>query len=98
MTKIAPKYEVVNSALLVIPIAMTVEQLRQAQALALPLRFELSLEKTDQFTEPSVGWVSKQPKPLHTGQADTVAMPDVNRTLRAYRSSCFRVPAWESQE
>jgi len=60
MARIARGDEVVDSALLAIASAVTVEQLRQAQAVVLPLRFEMSLEKTAQITGLSVGWVSKQ--------------------------------------
>ena len=60
MARIARGDEVVDSALQVIANAVTVEQLRQAQAVVLPLRFEMSLDKTAQITGLSVGWVSKQ--------------------------------------
>jgi len=60
MARIARGDEVVDSALQVIANAVTVEQLRQAQAVVLPLRFEMSLDKTAQITGLFVGWVSKQ--------------------------------------
>lgn len=59
MARIARGNEVVDSALQVIANAVTVEQLRQAQAVVLPLRFQMSLEQTAQVTGLSVGWVSK---------------------------------------
>lgn len=59
MARIARGSEVVDSALQVIANAVTVEQLRQAQAVVLPLRFEMSLTQTAQVTGLSVGWVSK---------------------------------------
>jgi transposase len=40
--------------------ASTVEQLRQAQAVILPVLFAMSLEQTAQITGLSVSWVSKQ--------------------------------------
>jgi hypothetical protein len=58
MARIARGDEVVDSALQVIANAVTVEQRRQAQAVVLPLRFEMSLDKTAQITGLSVGWVS----------------------------------------
>lgn len=60
MARIARGDEVVDIALQTIANAVTVEQLRQAQAVVLPLRFDMSLEKTAQITGLSVGWVSKQ--------------------------------------
>ena len=42
MARIARGDEVVDNALQVIANAVTVEQLRQAQAVVLPLRFEMS--------------------------------------------------------
>lgn len=60
MARIARGDEVVDIALQAIANALTVEQLRQAQAVVLPLRFDMSLEKTAQITGLSVGWVSKQ--------------------------------------
>ena len=40
--------------------AVTVEQLRQAQAVILPLRFAMSLEQTTEVTGLSACWVSEQ--------------------------------------
>ena len=60
MARIARGDEVVDNALQVIANAVTLEQLRQAQAVVLPLRFEMSLQETAQITGLSVGWVSKQ--------------------------------------
>ena len=60
MARIARGEEVVDSAMQVIANAVTVEQLRQAQAVILPLRFAMSLEQTAEVTGLSVGWVSKQ--------------------------------------
>lgn len=73
MARIARGNEVVDSALQVIAKAVTVEQLRQAQAVVLPLRFEMSLAQAAQITGLSVGWVSKlrnryiQGKPVGDG-------------------------------
>ena len=73
MARIARGSEVVDSALQVIAKAVTVEQLRQAQAVVLPLRFEMSLAQAAQITGLSVGWVSKlrnryiQGKPVGDG-------------------------------
>jgi transposase len=60
MARIARGREVVEDALQAIAHAATVEQLRQAQAVVLPLLFEMSLEQTAQITGLSVSWVSKQ--------------------------------------
>lgn len=60
MARIARGEEVVDSAMQVIANAVTVEQLRQAQAVVLPLRFAMSLEQTAAVTGLSIGWVSKQ--------------------------------------
>lgn len=59
MARIARGSEVVETALQVIANAVTVEQLRQAQAVVLPLQFKMSLEQTAKVTGLSVGWVSK---------------------------------------
>jgi hypothetical protein len=58
MVRIACGEEVVDSAMQVIANAVTVEQLRQAQAVVLPLRFAMSLQQTAEVTGLSVGWVS----------------------------------------
>ncbi|MEP6588060.1 MAG: winged helix-turn-helix domain-containing protein [Polaromonas sp.] len=59
MARIARGNEAVDSALQVIASAATVEQLRQAQAVVLPLCCAMSLAQTAQVTGLSVGWVSK---------------------------------------
>jgi len=69
MARIARGDEVVDSALQVIANAVTVEQLRQAQAVILPLRFAMSLEQTAKITGLSVGWVSKQRNRFIQGKA-----------------------------
>ena len=46
MARIARGEDVVDSAMQVIANAVTVEQLRQAQAVVLPLRFSMSLKQT----------------------------------------------------
>lgn len=53
--KIARGDEFVDSAMQVIANVVTVEQLRQAQAVVLPLRYSLSLEQTAQVTGLSIG-------------------------------------------
>lgn len=58
MARIARGEELIESALAVIASATTVEQLRQAQAVAMPL-CGLSLEMTAKLTGLSAGWVSK---------------------------------------
>ena len=60
MARIARGNEVLDSALQVIATAVSVEQLRQAQAVALPLRLGMSLRQTAEVIGLSVGWVSKQ--------------------------------------
>lgn len=60
MARIARGEHVVDSAMQVIANAVTLEQLRQAQAVVLPLRFAMSLEQTAEVTGLSIGWVSKQ--------------------------------------
>lgn len=73
MARIARGSEVLDSALQVIASAVTLEQLRQAQAVVLPLRFGLSLKETAQITGLSAGWTSKlrnrfiQGKPVGDG-------------------------------
>ena len=69
MARIARGNEFVDSAMQVIASAVTVEQLRQAQAVVLPLRFALSLEQTAQVTGLSIGWVSKQRNRFIQGKA-----------------------------
>ena len=69
MVRIARGNEVVDSALQVIANAVTVEQLRQAQAVVLPLRYGLSLAQTAQVTGLSIGWVSKQRNRFIQGKA-----------------------------
>ena len=60
MARIARGEEVIACAMQAIANAVTVEQLRQAQAVVLPLRFAMSLKQTAEVTGLSVGWVSKQ--------------------------------------
>ena len=69
MARIARGEEVVDSAMQVIANAVTIEQLRQAQAVVLPLRFAMSLEQTAEVTGLSVGWVSKQRNRFILGKA-----------------------------
>ena len=59
MARIARGEELVDNALRLIAQAVTVEQMRQAQAVVLPLLCGLSLEMTARVTGLSVGWVSK---------------------------------------
>lgn len=58
MARIARGEELIESALAVIASATTVEQLRQAQAVVMPL-CGLSLDMTAKLTGLSAGWVSK---------------------------------------
>ena len=69
MARISRGEEVVDSAMQVIANAVTVEQLRQAQAVVLPLRFAMSLAQTAEVTGLSVGWVSKQRNRFIQGKA-----------------------------
>jgi hypothetical protein len=69
MARIARGEEVVDSAMQVIANAVTVAQLRQAQAMVLPLRFEMSLAQTAEVTGLSIGWVSKQRNRFIQGKA-----------------------------
>ena len=69
MARIARGEQYVDSAMQVIVNAVTVEQLRQAQAVILPLRFAMSLEQTAEVTGLSVGWVSKQRNRFIQGKA-----------------------------
>ena len=69
MARIARGEEVVDSAMQAIANAVTVEQLRQAQAVVLPLRFAMSLEQTAEATGLSIGWVSKQRNRFIRGKA-----------------------------
>ena len=69
MARMARGEEVIDRAMQVIATAVTVEQLRQAQAVVLPLRFTMSLEQTAAVTGRSVGWVSKQRNRFIQGKA-----------------------------
>ena len=69
MVRIARGEEFVDSAMKVIANAVTLEQLRQAQAVVLPLRFAMSLEQTAEVTGLSVGWLSKQRNRFIQGKA-----------------------------
>ena len=69
MARIARGNEAVDSAMQVIANAVSVEQLRQAQAVVLPLRYSMSLEQTAQVTGLSIGWVSKQRNRFIQGKA-----------------------------
>lgn len=59
MARIARGHEVAGLARAAIAAARTVEQLRQAQAVVLPLEHGLSLEATAQMIGLSVGWTSR---------------------------------------
>ncbi len=59
MARIARGDEFVDNALEVIANAVTVEQMRQALAVVLPLRFGMTLEQTAQIAGVSVGWASR---------------------------------------
>lgn len=59
MARIARGQEVAGLARAAIAAARTVEQLRQAQAVVLPLEHGLSLEATAQMIGVSVGWTSR---------------------------------------
>ncbi len=59
MARIARGDEFVDSALEVIANAVTVEQVCQASAVVLPLRFGMTLEQTAQIAGVSVGWASR---------------------------------------
>jgi transposase len=69
MARIARGEEFVDSAMQAIANAATIEQLRQAQAVVLPLRFAMSLEQTAEATGLSIGWVSKQRNRFIQGKA-----------------------------
>ena len=60
MARIARGEGFTEQAMQVIANAQTLEQLRQAQAVVLPVLFAMSLEQTAQITGLSVSWVSKQ--------------------------------------
>lgn len=61
--------EVVDSALQAIASATTIEQLRQAQAVVLPLKYDMSLEQTAQAIGLSKGWVCRLRNQFITGEA-----------------------------
>lgn len=61
--------------------AKTVEELRQAQAVVLPLEFGLSLEETAQAIGVSVGWACQ----LRTRFVRTGGLPDRGRAMRGGR-------------
>ena len=60
MARIARGQGFTEQAIQVIANAQTLEQLRQAQAVVLPVLFAMSLEQTARITGLSVSWVSKQ--------------------------------------
>lgn len=59
MAWIARGDAVIDRALQVIANSVTLEQLSQAQAVVLPIRFRMSLKQTAQVAGLSLGWVSK---------------------------------------
>lgn len=59
MSRPARGNEVLNDALRAIAAAKTIEQLRQAQAVALPLQYDLNLAQTAQAIGISPGWVCR---------------------------------------
>ncbi len=68
--------QAIEHALQVISQATTVEQLRQAQAVVLPLVYGLSLEQTAQVTGVSLGWVCQLRRRFIAGDvAGTPEMP-----------------------
>jgi hypothetical protein len=69
MVRIERGEEYVERAMRVIANAVTVEPLHQAQAVVLPLRFAMSLERTAEVTGLSVGWVNKQRNRFIQGKA-----------------------------
>ena len=75
MARIALGQDFADDALLAIAKASTVEQLRQAQAVILPLLFAMSLEQTAQITGLSVSWVSKQRNRFIQGQPVVGGIP-----------------------
>ena len=76
MSRTATGHEVLEQAKSLLKTARTVEELRQAQAVVLPLEFGMSLDDTAQVTGLSKGWVNRlrvqfirdegKPKPSHT--------------------------------
>lgn len=69
MARVAKGQEVVDQARQVIATAKTVEQLRQAQAVVLPLDYGLSLKATAQIIGVSVGWASQLRNEFIRGEA-----------------------------
>lgn len=69
MARMARGEEIGDSAMQAIANAVTVEQLRQAQAVVLPLRFAMSMVQTAEVTGLSMGWVSKQCNRFIQGKA-----------------------------
>jgi len=73
--------EVLEQAKACLAKAKTVEELRQAQAVVLPLELGLSLEQTAQAMGVSVGWAC----PLRTRFVRTGGIPDCGRARRGGR-------------
>ncbi|MBF8274893.1 MAG: hypothetical protein HW380_3998 [Magnetococcales bacterium] len=77
MARTASGVEVLEQAKACLPKAKTVEKLRQAQAVVLPLEFGMSMPKTAQILGVSVGWACRlrtrfikgggAPKPIGEG-------------------------------
>jgi len=59
MSRTVRGQEVLDDALIAIAAAKTIEQLRQAQAVAMPLQYDMSLAQTAQAIGISPGWVCR---------------------------------------
>ncbi len=96
--------DVLDSALQAIALATTIEQLRQAQAVVLPLQYGMSLEQTAQAIGLSKGWacrlrnqfiaggavVDKGKSVLRTSLACTSIRPSTRWCCVAMRKRRFR--------
>jgi hypothetical protein len=89
MVRIAGGKETVERTMQVIANAVTVEPLRQALAVILPLRFSMRLAQTAEVTGLSTGWVSKQRNRFIQGKAVGGAGKTLHSKRRLLYSSRF---------
>ena len=85
--------DVLDSALQAIASATTIEQLRQAQAVVLPLRYGMSLEQTAQAIGLSKGWTCRLRNQFIAGDA----VGDKGKSVRGGRHREHFTPACEAE-
>jgi transposase len=85
--------DVVDSALQAIASATTIEQLRQAQAVVLPLQYGMSLEQTAQAIGLSKGWACRLRNQFIAGEA----VGDKGKSVRGGRHREHFTPERETE-